>query len=118
MRTFQVFDTDGKVVGSVTAESIADASKKAREGYCDFPTLIEMPKDVAMSIQKVVEEKTNLEIYLVSMIAEQIVKFEKSTKVPVAGIKTWITNPNKYVIGDKLLNELHVAIELDINNIK
>lgn len=119
MRTFQVFDTEGKVVGSVTAESIADASKKAREGYCDFPTLVEMPKDVTISIQKVVEEKTNLEIFLVSMITEQIVKFEKLTKVPVMGIKTWITSPHGYVIPDKKpVNELHVAIELDINNIR
>ena len=119
MRTWQVFDSEGKVVGSVTAETIADGCRKAREGYCDFPTLVEMPKEVAISIQKVVEEKTNLEIYLASIFTEQIIKFEKMTKVPVQSVQTQVTMPHGYIIADKQpLKELRVSITLDINNIR
>ncbi len=113
MRTFQVFDTEGKVVGSVTAESIADASKKAREGYCDFPTLVEMPKEVAMSIQKVVEEKTNLEIWLAGILEEKCLEFESKMKVPIRDI---------YVKIDSLFfgapSSIQVELSLDINNIR
>lgn len=108
MRTFQVFDTEGKVVGSVTAESIADACRKARHGYCDFPTLVELPKDVAMSIQKVVEEKTSLEIWISGMLEEKIKKFTTQTGVPVRGIIVTIKEDSP---------ECDVNIELNINHI-
>ena len=112
MKTYQVFDSDGRVVGSVTAESIADACKKSREGYCDFPTLVEMPEETSISIQKVIEEKTSLEIYLTSVLMEQIEKFEKRTGVPVAQINTSLNN-----LFD-ICPPVQVGIELDFNNIK
>ena len=119
MRTWQQFDRDGKVVGSVTAESIADACRKTREMGIEFPVLVEIPKETARSIQNVVEEKTNLEIYLTSMITEKIVEFEKATKVPVRSIQLQVIPPQGYIISDlNPLRELRVNIELDINNIR
>lgn len=103
MKTWQVFDPDGKVVGSVTAETIADACKKAREGYCDFPTLVEIDKKTAISIQEVVDKKTELEIWLAGMIEEKLDEFTSRTGVPIIGIN---------------FNGIDINLILDINNVR
>ena len=109
MRTWQQFDRNGLVVGSITAETIADACKKTREMGIEFPILVEIPKEIAMSIQKIVEEKTNLEIYLAGVIEEQINVFQKKTGVPISNIVI------DGVYDDK---QIRVEVFLNINAVK
>ena len=112
MKTWQVFNPDGNVVGSVSAETIADACRKSREGYCDFPILVEMPEETSISIQKVIEEKTSLEIHLASVISEQLDLFEKRTGVPVSNIRTSLNT----LFSD--CQSVQVEVELNFNNIR
>jgi len=112
MKTWQVYNVDGYVVGSVTAENTASACKKAREGYCDFPALVELPKEIAITIQKVVEEKTALELFIAGMIEEHIERFEKNTSVPVRNIEVKMLEKDP----DSMYT-IFVDVELDLNNI-
>jgi len=111
-KMYQVFDSDGVNVGSVTGITIADASRKAREGYCAFPTLVEMPTKIAISIWELVEEKTRLEIDISEFITQRVVVFEEKMKVPVKAVYT------RTLDTFSAPSRIEVEIELDINNIR
>lgn len=113
MKTWQIFDSEGKVSGSVMAQTIADACRKVREYGIDFPILVEMPKDVAISIQQLVEKKTSLELFIAGTLEEHIEKFESNTGVPIQNVEVKMLEKDpdtSYTI--------FVNVELDLNNIK
>lgn len=114
MKTWQVFNPEGRVIGSVSAETIADACRKARQGYCDFPILVEMSKDMGKTIQEVVNHKTKLEIFIAGVIEEYIERFEKDTGVPVKAIGTHLIKVDDQGVES---NVIQCEIHLNLNAI-
>lgn len=116
MKSYQVFDPDGKLVGSVSGISIADAVTKAREGYGDFPTLVELPQKMSDALQKLVEEKTAMECFIGGWLEDQIAKFTNKTGVPINGIHLSLSHYTE--IGNmKMDPRVDVQIDLNINEV-
>ena len=116
MKSYQVFDPDGKLVGSVSGVSIADAVTKAREGYGDFPTLVELPQKMSEALQKLVEEKTAMECFIGGWLEDQIAKFTSKTGVPVTRIGLSLSNYTE-IGGMKMDPRVDVQIDLNINEV-
>lgn len=116
MKSYQVFDPDGKLVGSVSGISIADAVAKAREGYGDFPTLVELPQKMSEALQKLVEEKTALECFIGGWLEDQISKFVSKTGVPIEGIGLSFSHYTE-LGGIKMDPRVDVNIQLNINEV-
>lgn len=109
MKYYQVFDTEGKERGIVSGINMADACKKAREQVCTFPILVTLPHP--LTIREVVEQKTNLEIMIASIIEENVVKFANKTGVPVEDLSVYLSEEDGAV-------SCTVNLHLNINAIK
>lgn len=109
MKTYQIFDYEGGDHGIVTTElGMADAARKARAIW-PFPILVEMTKDQSVTVQELVDRKTQFECWLAGVIEEQIVKFEEAMHVRVKAVNTYVTQD------DSGFRHIHVDLHPDIN---
>jgi len=91
-RIYQVFDKSGNAVEVLSARSVADAARKARELNIDFPILVEVPRKIAKEMRRVLEHKKALEDFICSMTIEQVQRFEENTGVKVSQVNIQYRN--------------------------
>lgn len=83
---YQVYDSDGKDKGVISAESHADAAKKAREGFGDFPILVQMGDYSGLTISQLRAKKEQVQDRITNFIQAEIDQFSRKTKFQISRI--------------------------------
>ena len=85
--TYQVYDSEGKDRGIVSTASPAEAAKIAREHVCQFPILVLME---GIDLSYIDRCKRETEERIAKLIAPEISRFERETKLQVENLEVTI----------------------------